>query len=143
MLYHGSDTNKIDEWLEWADSMGYEGLMLNKDAPYECKRTTNLIKIKSFKHSDLRIVGYEEGEGKYVGILGAVVVEYKGNKVSVGSGLTDEQRVEYWAKRDELIGKIVEVKYKEETSDKKTGLKSMQFPTWVQMRLDRDSVSYE
>ena len=143
VLYHGSDTNKIDEWLEWADSMGYEGLMLNKDAPYECKRTTNLIKIKSFKHSDLRIVGYEEGEGKYVGMLGAVVVEYKGNKVSVGSGLTDEQRVEYWAKRDELIGKIVEVKYKEETSDKKTGLKSMQFPTWVQMRLDRDSVSYE
>lgn len=143
-VYFGSDLSKIDECLALADKLGWEGLMLNHaNGLYECKRSTKLIKIKTFKFSDLCIVGYEEGEGKYTGMLGAVVVEYKGSTANVGSGFTDEQRMEYWTKRDELIGKIVEVKYKEETTDKKTGLKSMQFPTWVQMRPDRNSVSYE
>lgn len=143
VLYHGSDVNKIDEYLEWADNMGYEGLMLNKDAPYECKRSTNLIKIKTFKYSDLRIVGYEEGEGKYVGMLGAVVVDYKGSKVNVGSGFTDEQRIEYWRNPETLIGQICTVKYKEETSDKKTGLKSMQFPIFQALRPEKTEPSYE
>lgn len=143
VLYHGSDTNEIDRWLEWADSMGYEGLMLNKDAPYECKRTTNLIKIKSFKYSDLRVVGYEEGTGKYTGMLGSVIVEYKGGAVAIGSGLSDEQRVNYWKNPDELIGKIVQVKFKEETMDKKTGLKSLQFPIFQNLRLDKTKPSYE
>lgn len=143
VLYHGSDTNEIDRWLEWADGMGYEGLMLNKDAPYECKRTTSLIKIKSFKYSDLRIVGYEEGTGKYVGMLGSVIVEYKGNTTNVGSGFTDEQRVEYWKSPDDLIGKFCMVKYKEESSDKKTGLKSLQFPIFQYLREDKTEPSYE
>lgn len=55
LLYSGTNQDKIDEWLAFADGHGWEGIMLNKEAPYECKRTTNLIKIKSFKHSDLRI----------------------------------------------------------------------------------------
>lgn len=119
VLYHGSDSNMIDHYLEYAESMGWEGLMLNKNAPYVCKRTTDLIKIKKFKYSDLKIVGYEEGTNKYEGMLGAVIVDYKGNTVNVGSGFTDEQREEYWKIREELIGKIVEVKYKDVTKDKK------------------------
>lgn len=141
--YAGCDENVIDKFLEMADTNGWEGLMLNKNCHYYCKRHTGLVKIKTFKYSDLRIVGYEEGTGKYEGMLGAVVVDYKGTKVNVGSGLSDEQRIDYWQNPDDLIGKICMVKYKEETSDKKTGLKSMQFPTWCQLRLDRDSISYE
>lgn len=141
--YQGADSTKIDEFLTYADSQGWEGLMLNKDVPYYCKRHTGLIKIKTFKFSDLKIVGYEEGTAKYEGMLGAVIVDYKGNTVNVGSGFTDEQRVEYWAMRYELIGKIAEVKYKEETTDKKSGLKSLQFPVFVQLREDKTEPSLE
>lgn len=141
--YAGCDENVIDVFLEMADKNGWEGLMCNLDAPYECKRSTKLIKIKSFKHSDLRIVGYEEGEGKYTGMLGAVVVEYKGNTTNVGSGFSDEQRVEYWKNPNELIGKIAQVKYKETTSDKKTGLESLQFPVFELLRDDKTEESLE
>lgn len=142
LLYSGTNQNKIDEWLAFADSHGWEGIMLNKEAPYECKRTTNLIKIKSFKHSDLRIVDVLEGDGKYVGILGSIVVDYKGNTVNVGSGFTDEQRKEYWAIKDELIGRIAQVKYKEVSKNKDTGLESLQFPVFEMLR-EKDEVSYE
>lgn len=142
LLYSGTDKTKIDEWLEYADKNGWEGIMLNRNTPYECKRTTNLIKIKSFKHSDLRIVDVVEGEGKYVGVLGAIIVNYKGNKVNVGSGFTDEQRKEYWAIKDDLIGKIAQIKYKEVSKNKDTGLKSLQFPVFEMLR-EKEEVSYE
>lgn len=143
VIYYGSDPNMIDHYLEYAESMGWEGLMLNKNAPYVCKRTTDLIKIKKFKYSDLKIVGYEEGTNKYEGMLGAVIVDYKGNTVNVGSGFTDEQREEYWKIREELIGKIVEVKYKDVTKDKKTGLESLQFPIFQRIREDKIEESLE
>lgn len=143
VIYYGSDPNMIDHYLEYAESMGWEGLMLNKNAPYVCKRTTDLIKIKKFKYSDLKIIGYEEGTNKYEGMLGAVIVDYKGNTVNVGSGFTDEQREEYWKIREELIGKIVEVKYKDVTKDKKTGLESLQFPVFQRIREDKFEESLE
>ncbi len=141
--YISNDETTINGFLERADELGWEGLMLNLDAPYECKRSTKLIKIKTFKYSDLRIVGYEEGTGKYVGMLGSVIVEYKGGVVAIGSGLSDEQRVNYWKNPDELIGKIVQVKFKEETMDKKTGLKSLQFPIFQYLREEKTEPSYE
>lgn len=143
LLYHGTDPNKIEEWLAYADAHDYEGCMVNKNAPYQCKRTTNLIKIKSFKHSDLRIVDCLEGDGKYKGVLGAFVVDYKGNTVHVGSGFSDQQRIDYWGDRDNLIGKICQVKYKETSKDKNTGLESLQFPVFEMLRLEKDEVSYE
>ena len=51
------------------------------------------MKIKKFYDFDLQIVGYEEGTGRNKGRLGAFVVDYNGNKVKVGSGYSDEERV--------------------------------------------------
>lgn len=143
LLYSGTDRDKIDGWLAFADGHGWEGIMLNKNMPYEAKRTTNLIKIKSFKFSDLRIIGYEEGDGKYKGMLGAVIVDYKGNSVNVGSGFDEAERVELWKNPDGLIGKIATIKYKEVSRNKDTGLESLQFPVWNGLREDKDEVSYE
>lgn len=114
-----------------------------KKPPYECKRTTNLVKIKSFRFSDLRIIGYEEGDGKYKGMLGAVIVDYKGNSVNVGSGFDEVERVELWKNPDGLIDKIATIKYKEVSKNKDTGLESLQFPVWNGLREDKDEVSYE
>ena len=143
IVYRGKDQSEIDKQLAIADAKGWEGLMLNKNAPYECKRTTNLIKIKSFKHSDLRIVDCLEGDGKYKGVLGSFVVEFKDNTVNVGSGFTDQQREQYWLQRDNLIGGICQVKYKETSYDKNTGLESLQFPVFETLRTDKNQVSYE
>ena len=142
VLYNGTDQSKIDELLERMVAEDKEGLMLNTDVPYKRTRHKGILKIKRFYTMDLKIVGCEEGTGRLKGTLGALVLEYKGNIVKVGSGFTDEQRAELWNIRNNVIGSLCEVKYKEISSDKNTGLESLQFPVFVRMRYDKSEVSF-
>ncbi len=143
MVYEGSDQSKIDEWLDYATNNGWEGLILNKDMPYEFKRTTSVIKLKRFHTVDLEIVDVIEGKGRLKGMLGAVVLNYKGNQVNCGSGFTDEDRTQLWVDRESLIGRVAEIKFKEVSRNKKTGLESLQFPTWQRLREVGKKPSYE
>lgn len=143
MVYEGTDQSQIMKWLDYAVEHGWEGLMLNKDATYKCKRTTDLIKIKRFYTMDLPVVEVLEGEGRLKGTLGALVVKYKDNTVNIGSGFDDKTRKRFWENRESLIGRVVEVKYKEISKDKKTGLESLQFPIFVGLREKDKCVSYD
>lgn len=131
MCYEGTDHSEIWKWLDYAEENDWEGVILNLNTPYECKRTKNLIKVKKFYTYDLEVVGAEEGTGRNKGTLGALVVKYKNNTVNVGSGFTDEERHEYWCNQEDIIGRVIEVKFKEITTDKKTGLESLQFPVYI------------
>ena len=142
MCYEGYDHSEIWKWLDYAEQHDWEGVILNLDTPYECKRTKNLIKVKKFYTYDLEVIGVEEGTGRNKGTLGALVVRYKNNTVNVGSGFTDEERSYYWNNQDKIIGRVIEVKYKEITTDKKTGLESLQFPVYVGLRENGKEVSY-
>ena len=142
MCYEGYDHSEIWKWLDYAEQHDWEGIILNLDTPYECKRTKNLIKVKKFYTYDLEVVGIEEGTGRNKGTLGALVVKYKNNTVNIGSGFTDEERGYYWNNQDEIIGRVIEVKYKEITTDKKTGLESLQFPVYIGLREVGKEVSY-
>ena len=143
MFYEGTDQSEIWKWLDYCEQHDMEGCMLNLDTPYECKRTKSLMKIKKFYDFDLQIVGYEEGTGRNKGRLGAFVVDYNGNKVKVGSGYSDEERVNFWNNRDKYIGRVITVKYKEISKDKKTGLESLQFPVYCGIRELGKEPSYE
>lgn len=143
MVYEGTDQAQIMKWLDYAVDHGWEGLMLNKDAVYKCKRTTDLIKIKRFYSMDLPVVKVQEGDGRLKGTLGALVVKYKNNTVNIGSGFDDKTRKEFWNDRDSLVGRVIEVKYKEISKDKKTGLESLQFPIFIALREKGKCVSYD
>ena len=140
--YTGIDHSKIEELLTEIDGQGYEGLMCLRDTHYKCKRHNGILKCKVFETSDCKIIGYEEGDGRLKGTLGSFVIDYKGNSVNVGSGYSDIQREEFWSNKDNYIGRILEVKYKEESKDKTTGLTSLQFPTFVCIREEGKEVSY-
>jgi DNA ligase-1 len=109
-------------------SNGYEGLVLKYvSAPYEFKRSNAWCKVKDFYSVDLKVVGVEKGTGKYKNMLGALLVDFNGVTVKVGSGFSDQQR-EWFL---ENPPKIVEVEYKMVTKDG-----SLQFPTFVKERDD-------
>ena len=143
MFYEGTDQTQIWKWLDYAEEHDLEGVIVNLDAPYECKRTKSLIKVKKFYTVDLKVIGYEEGFGRLKGNLGSLIVDFKGNSVNVGSGFDDETRKTLWNMRDELIGRVIEVKYKEVSKDKKTGLESLQFPIYICLRENGKEVSYD
>lgn len=142
MVYEGIDQGVISKWLDYAVEHDWEGLMLNTDVPYRRARHNGCLKIKRFYTVDLRITAIEEGQNRLAGTMGALVVDYKGNELRVGSGFDDATRAAVWANPDNYIGKIVECKYKEKSCDKKTGLESLQFPTFVRFRNDKNEVSY-
>lgn len=102
-LYHGKDASVIDGFLDQMVREDKEGLMLNYDVPYKQQRHGGILKIKRFYTMDLRIIGAEEGTGRLAGTLGALVLDYKGNEVRVGTGFSDDQREKMWNDRDKII----------------------------------------
>ena len=142
ILYTGSDATMIDLYLDKMVSEDKEGLMLNRDSKYYRKRHNGILKVKRFYTIDLKVIEVEEGSGRLTGKLGSFVVDYKGNTLNVGSGMSDEQREEFWRNRETLPGRVIEVKYKEESSDKKTGLNSLQFPIFISLREEGKEESY-
>lgn len=120
-------------------SRGEEGIIL-KDAwgLWEDKRTKTQIKFKGELECDLLCVDWQEGTGKNVGKLGALVLESSDGlvKVNVGSGFTDEQRDKYT--RENTVGKIVAVKYNARIQDKKTLQHSLFLPVFLELREDKD-----
>lgn len=98
---------------------GYEGIMVkDPEAPYETKRTAAWLKLKPFIEISMTIIDFEEGTGKNVGKLGAVICEAKPNEETggrhvisnVGSGWSDEDRDDVWKNRAKYKGFILEVK---------------------------------
>ena len=117
---------------------GYEGIMIkDPDAKYECKRTTSWLKQKPFIEVSLSIVEVEEGTGRNVGRLGALVCRGMDDgreiAVNVGSGFTDSDRSSFWGERDTLVGQVVEVRADAVTQNQ-DGTYSLRFPRFLRFR---------
>ena len=116
---------------------GFEGIILKTFAGiWENKRSKNQLKFKNELTADLRIKSMVEGEGKYVGMLGAVECESSDGviQVRVGSGFDDDQRKEFW--EEDITGMIAEIKYNERISNKK-GEQSLFLPIFTFLRRDK------
>lgn len=147
ILYAGDDVKKIDQLCDEYTDMGREGIMVNiADAPYECKRTKNLLKVKRFNTADVRVLDWEEGTGANKGKLGAVIIEFiapDGKKYTckVGSGFAKEDREFFFAQPDKIVGHIIEVGYFELSQNQKDQGYSLRFPTFKCLRDDKNEIS--
>lgn len=125
----------LNELKQIANRNNWEGLMFRKNVSFENKRTNDLLKYKEFNEDDYKVIDIEKGEVQDVvnGIaikipaIGALIIEHKGNKVHVGTGLSLEQRKRWLEHPEEIIGQIINVKYFEETQDQ-NGNYSLRFP---------------
>ncbi len=123
-----------------AIEQGFEGIMIkDPEAIYECKRSTSWLKQKPFIEVSLAVVAVEEGTGKNEGKLGALICEGEDDgkkiRVNVGSGLTDDQRDEFWAGKQELIGQVVEIRADAATRNQDSeDVYSLRFPRFLRFR---------
>jgi len=119
---------------------GFEGIMVKPiTGIYECRRSALWLKVKPFIEVSLTVVDVEEGTGRNVGKLGALIVEGKDDdkfiKTNVGSGLTDADRESFWNAKDKLIGQIVEVRADAITQNQDTkDTWSLRFPRFLRFR---------
>jgi ATP-dependent DNA ligase len=117
---------------------GQEGIILKtQEGIWENKRSKSLIKFKGELECDLRVVDWEEGTGKNVGRLGALVLESGcgGVRVNVGTGFSDADRNNITAANS--VGRIVAVKYNARITDKNSDVGSLFLPVFVEFRDDK------
>ena len=133
---HVDNLDHFNKLLDEARSKNWEGLMIRRDVPYEGRRTNDLLKVKDFLDDEFEVIDYEIGpmrmveNGKQVerNVLTNVIINYKGNKVSVGSGFSKEERIHFAEHPEDIVGHQITVKYFEETTNQ-SGRPSMRFPT--------------
>tara|TARA_B100001778_G_scaffold59601_1_gene46312 strand:- start:857 stop:2143 length:1287 start_codon:yes stop_codon:yes gene_type:complete len=131
--------NKFSIMNKEALDKGFEGLMIKPNENfYECKRSHAWLKIKPFIEVTLKIIDIQEGTGKHEGKLGAFHVEGDDDgkffSLSVGSGLTDEDREKFWASKDNLIGRLVEIRADAVTQSIEGEHYSLRFPRFKNFR---------
>lgn len=137
--YHFTNKQEIEKQYASLLELGYEGLILKYTShKYTFKKNANWIKMKATDTVDLLCTDYVEGEGKYQGMIGALVcegwVDGKHVRVGVGSGLTDADRGQ---DPHTYVGKVIEVKYNKVIEDTKTGNWSLFLPRFVIVRKDK------
>jgi DNA ligase-1 len=124
----------FNNWNQMASDNNWEGFMLRKDTEYEGKRSKNLLKVKSFYDAEYEVLGFDvdnhevvrDGNSVSMTMLSQVCIEHIGYLVKVGSGFTQEQRLEYMD--GSIVGKVITVQYFEETNNQEGGI-SLRFPT--------------
>ena len=131
--------SKFSSMNKEALEKGFEGLMIkpNNDF-YECKRSHAWLKIKPFIEVTLKVIDIQEGTGKHAGKLGAFSVEGQDDgkffSLSVGSGLTDDERESFWATKDKLIGRMIEIRADAITQSLDSEHYSLRFPRFKNFR---------
>ena len=132
--YRITDGRHFDTWGQMATDNNWEGFMLRKDVGYEGKRSKNLLKVKKFFDAEYEVLGWDvdthevvrDGKSVSMTMLSQVWIEHKNHIVKVGSGFSQEQRLEYMD--GSIVGKLITVQYFEETHNDKGGI-SLRFPT--------------
>jgi len=132
--YEITDDKHFETWSKLSSDNKWEGFMVRKDVGYEGKRSKNLQKVKKFYDAEYKVVDFDvdnhevvrDGKSETLKMLSQVWIEHKGHRVKVGSGWTQEQRLQYMD--GSIVGKIITVQYFEETHNDKGGI-SLRFPT--------------
>jgi DNA ligase-1 len=116
---------------------GLEGTIVkHPDMIWEDTTSKYQVKLKLEFEVDLEVVGYEEGKGKAAGSLGALRLQTSDGKLQVkaGSGFSDAQRADIWARKDL---KIVTVKSNSIMPPTNKDTYSLFLPIFVEERLDK------
>jgi ATP-dependent DNA ligase len=107
------------------------------DGLYRWKRVSirsgEMLKVKPYKTEDLEVTGIYDGEGKYTGMAGGVVVNFNGVAVRCGSGFDDATREAMAKAPNDYIGKVAEIRYLEVTEDG-----SLRHPSFLRWREEKD-----
>lgn len=140
----------IPSMLDKVTSNGGEGLMINLgDSEYLQKRTDKLLKVKKVYTMDMRVEDVEYGNGKYEGLIGALICKIEREdgtivECKVGTGLSDEQRLRWSMHPENIINKIVEVSYfslSQSSIQKGSKHYSLRFPRLKGVRNDKNNTS--
>ena len=107
----------LKNMLNNVTNSGFEGVVV--------RQKDNWIKIKPTETYDVKVTGVQEGAGKYLGKMGALITEMG----KVGTGFSDKQREEL---KDIPLGAVIEVECMSLTPNGK-----FRHPRFLRVRWDK------
>ena len=113
------DESDLDNLYGQYLDLGYEGQMVRKDAPYENKRSTTLLKRKEFVDSEYRVIDIEIGNGNRSGTAKHLVCYCDKTKQTFNSNIKGsfDYLKEIYDNRKDYIGQLATIKYFQLTPD--------------------------
>jgi len=122
--YHDYDMvytyDEIDNMMQKVKAENREGLVIKVlNAPYENKRSANMLKLKVFIDDEFQVIDYLEGTGNWAGKVKKVVCRL--NVPATNGKTTFESNIrgsmpeleELWRNREQHIGKWITVDFQE------------------------------
>jgi ATP-dependent DNA ligase len=115
---------------------GGEGVMLkNPNSLYEHgkRKARTWYKLKKYDTFEGYVVGFDPGQGKYEGLIGAIIVRTQDGLTVRCSGMSDEERIRITARQERIIREcwVCEVKYFGLTAG------TPRHPQWLRWRTDK------
>jgi len=113
-------------FLKQIEEQNGEGIVVRDPRSlYINKRTSKALKVKSFKDTECKILGYTNGKGKYTGKVGAIICQLSKEIIfKIGSGLSNDFR-----NNPPKIGTNITFKYQNITKYGKP-----RFPVYLRIR---------
>lgn len=111
----------VQEFLIQVEKGQGEGVVVrNPKAPYQKKRSNQILKIKSTQDEECTVTAHHRGKGQFANVLGALTCENHRGKFRIGSGFKLEERI-----NPPPIGSMITYKYRGLTHNGKP-----RFPTY-------------
>ena len=102
------DKTHLFEYLHEIERKKGEGVVLrNPNAPYERKRSTQILKLKSIYDEECTVIAHHKGKGQFENILGSLTCENHRGKFKIGSGFNLSER-----ENPPPIGSTITYKYR-------------------------------
>lgn len=140
--------NNIDEAMakfQEQYELGEEGIVVKSfNQIWQDGKPAGQVKVKNEVEADLRCYGFDEGTGRFVGMLGALKCKSEDGiiTVDVGTGFSDKDRKEFWNNKDKYLDKILTVRYNCVIQDKNTQKWSLYLPRFIEWRdLDKNTAN--
>lgn len=89
-----TDKDELKKELTRVENLGGEGLIVRKaDSFYTKGRSNDILKVKSYKDMEAKVIDHIPGTGKNMDRLGSLLVELpNGKRCKIGTGFTDKER---------------------------------------------------
>lgn len=141
-----SDIGEAFDHNTQAIENGEEGVILKCESGiWKSHTSPKQLKLKLKMQIDLRVIGYNPGEGKRKGMIGSLILESEDGILEVGCGTGIKEKGAEWTfqtmmdRWDEIEDSICTVESTAITVDKRTGRPSLFLPVWVEFRFDKDT----
>lgn len=102
------DKVHLYEFLAEVENLGGEGVVVrNPNAPYERKRSTQILKLKTAYDEECTVTAHHAGKGQFSNIMGSLSCKNHRGEFKIGSGFNFSER-----ENPPPIGSVITYKYR-------------------------------